>query len=256
MRCQLVEQVIMPRSSSPAQRNTRKPKGFAVVQEEGVAETASEVVREPNTSPFLYRGKWQGGHGLDAQMHRKFVAACAAVQELIRRLHSRNNRVNNLSTFNLEQISILLNLPVAKVQKLILKQLRNLFRTSQFPFAGIWRREVLGKSCTGEHLHIAFHAPRNFREMLMRRLPVWLGDPIDLQTTSNRFDRSKWTVNSKGNTWNMKRIYNLAPLLEYLAKVPLGPDGKPLSREARLARTHRPVREFAVFGVSLSDFGK
>lgn len=198
-------------------------------------------------------GSWRDRHEIDADLAEIFGNAAKRVAEQNFPLHRRSFRVNAMLTINSGLIADRDEISYAQVEERLRRNLRNSFRSRgrqrDHRFAGFWRRETFSGSVKGVHCHTLTHLPWGMRARLLQRLPLWTGDPIDPCVTSKRFDRPNWRAVGVCGLWHLCRIYDEGPLIEYLAKVPLGPSGRPIEREARRRHLALGSREFGVFGL-------
>ena len=195
------------------------------------------------------RHSWRTEYSIDQQMRSRFQTAGERIASKNIRLHRGSYRINALLTINSGQISATLHEPYTSTETRIIQNLRNSFRGRKHSFSGLWRREVFGHSPMGVHLHLALHLPRGVRQLFLESLPVWLGDQLDQRFTSKRFNRPNWKAVSIKRTWHLCRVYHCNGLLDYLAKIPLDTNGRPLDRAARCKFLGHSAREFGVFGL-------
>ena len=201
------------------------------------------------------RADWRRGHVVDKHLQRVFSEAAEAIAARNIALHARSYRINALLTLNSGALGVASSDSYIEIEKALIQRLRNGFRGRAHRFAGFWRREVAGGELKGVHVHIATHLPRGMRSTLLERLPKWLGDPIDFERSSPRFQRPNWRVVSSDQTWHLCRVYDVDNLVDYLSKMPSARDGLPFSRERRRSALISGSREFATFGLGDLESG-
>ena len=177
-----------------------------------------------------------------------FVFVACHVEQENRYLNGNSYKLNAMLTINILDLLLEDETPQQALSR-FMQHMRNLFRDLPHRFSGFWRLEFGTLRYGGWHYHIVFHLPRGMREILLNALPDWTGKKIDALISSQHFRGSKWQVKSEGGSWQLKRVYDVLGIVEYLAKIPIDPDGRPLTRKERLIEAKDRVREYAKFGV-------
>lgn len=201
------------------------------------------------SKPIESRSKWKikklhENHSVDPTIEQAFRLASNAIEEWTRKhVHARVCRLNILLTVNTGWLANTRQTRHQDVKADLLNRLRSAFRRERMELRGISRIEAAN---VGVHFHLALQGQRGTRVLLARLLHKWTDDPIGASST--RFDRATWHITSHNRTWDLHRVYDVVGLIKYLAKVPLTPDGSPMTRGQRLAGLGR-VREFETFGV-------
>lgn len=180
-------------------------------------------------------------------MRVAFELAALQIEEINHALNSNSFKVNAMLTLNTGALARVDETPQQTLRRMM-QNMRNLFRGRAHRFAGFWRFEIGSQRYGGPHHHIVFHSPRGMRCELMEALPGWTDEPLDVLRSSQFFNRSQWRVNSLRNAWQLERVYDVPGVLDYLAKLRIGPDGAPITRVERLAKAMVRAREYGTFG--------
>lgn len=197
----------------------------------------------------LRGGSWRSTHVIEASIRDKFDLVAFLVETANLALNGNSYKLNVMLTLNIEQFIRQGETPQRALRR-FLQYLRNLFRSLPHRFSGFWRLEIGSSRYGGWHYHIVFHAPRGMRATLIEALPIWTDETLDVSRSSQSFNKTQWRLYGSERGWQLERIYDVPGLIDYLAKAPLGRDGKPLTRSLRLGKAKGRVREYGLFGVS------